>query len=151
VLCDEVKLEKKRERERLWRENNRDRVRASQEKWRLNNLEEDRANKRRHARKAYWDNPEKARAYGRAQGRRLHLKRKYGICEVDVQWLLLQQGGRCAVCQTGDFKPNVDHCHVSGRVRGVVCIRCNTLVGYLETTPPAVLCAATEYIKSCQN
>ena len=70
------------------------------------------------------------------------LKRLYGITPDDYQRMLADQGGGCALCGTTD--PNagnrhykrtvrdvfdVDHCHATGRVRGLLCTRCNRLVG----------------------
>jgi hypothetical protein len=52
------------------------------------------------------------------------LKYRYGIEAVSVEWMILQQGGVCALC--GGGKPeHVDHDHTTGAVRGVVCFNCN--------------------------
>src|SRR4051794_19092709 len=52
--------------------------------------------------------------------RNYHLKRRYGLTEDDVKELIDQQGGVCAIC--AEAKPeHVDHCHVTGKVRGVLC------------------------------
>jgi len=65
-----------------------------------------------------------------------HLWSRYGK---DLAWydqLLEKQQGRCAICGTSDPKSKngffvVDHNHASGRVRGLLCHRCNTGIGFL--------------------
>jgi hypothetical protein len=56
--------------------------------------------------------------------------RRYGLTAIDYVAMLLDQNDRCAVCQK--VRPlHVDHCHVTGRVRGLVCVVCNTAMGML--------------------
>lgn len=77
------------------------------------------------------DNPE--RHYKKQ--RRSDLKRRYGMTESDLAAMLERQEGRCAICginggAVGGLK--VDHCHTSGRVRGLLCALCNTGLGMFE-------------------
>jgi len=49
--------------------------------------------------------------------------------------LLTQQGGVCAICKVApdnQRKLAVDHCHQTGRVRGLLCTACNVALGYLQ-------------------
>ena len=73
---------------------------------------------------------------GRASGyfRSSTLKRRYGITATDFDSLLASQGGVCAICAEppGERTFYVDHCHASGKVRGVLCPRCNTLAGVFD-------------------
>lgn len=48
--------------------------------------------------------------------------------------LLAAQGGGCAICGRLPKKIRlaVDHCHVSGRVRALLCAACNRSIGYYE-------------------
>lgn len=71
---------------------------------------------------------------------------RYGLTEQQVKRWIDSQGQRCAVC--GGLVPrlNVDHNHVTGETRGMVCTLCNTLIGYLENHPTLVETAA-EYIR----
>ena len=69
------------------------------------------------------------------------LKRLYGLSHDAWQTLWDQQNGRCRICETIFDKPNsayVDHCHVTGKVRGLLCIKCNAGIGMLNDS--AILC-----------
>lgn len=51
--------------------------------------------------------------------------------------MLAEQEGRCAVCKTKEFvgpgkRLHVDHDHKNGNVRGLVCVRCNVLLGMAQ-------------------
>jgi hypothetical protein len=61
--------------------------------------------------------------------RNYKLKLRYGITEDDFERMLARQGGLCAICRVvpGTF---VDHCHTTGRVRGVLCFNCNNGLGH---------------------
>jgi hypothetical protein len=64
-------------------------------------------------------------------GRNFQLKRRYGVDAVQVEWMILQQGGVCALC--GEANPkHVDHDHRSGKVRGILCFNCNKGLGKAE-------------------
>lgn len=66
-------------------------------------------------------------------------KKKYGITVDDYNRMLQEQGGKCKICnETGDSKDGrrkflcVDHCHKTGKVRGLLCMKCNTSLGAFE-------------------
>lgn len=68
------------------------------------------------------------------QKRNHHLKKTFGITVEEADALLAQQGGRCAICQepitdSRGFAPHVDHCHTTGKVRGILCFPCNAGLG----------------------
>lgn len=77
---------------------------------------------------------------------------KYGITEADYQEILDSQSGGCAICgaaTSGNAQiPNlaVDHCHTSGRVRGLLCHNCNVGVGAFRDDPE-LMAKAAEYVK----
>lgn len=64
-----------------------------------------------------------------------HLYRTYGITLADYSAMLNAQCGKCAICKRSD--PNhqkhnfyhVDHCHITGKVRGLLCSTCNVALG----------------------
>jgi hypothetical protein len=76
--------------------------------------------------------------------RKSHLKRKYGLTLEEFDALLAAQGGRCAICGKPD-PDNVDHDHVTGRVRGILCWNCNVGVGQFEDDIERFI-AATTYL-----
>jgi Autographiviridae endonuclease VII len=93
-------------------------------------------------------NPERSRALGRARYARSPdkfkaavrsstLKAKYGLTPEQYDAMLAAQGGHCAICPAtepggGNKKFNVDHDHVTGKVRGLLCRSCNLMLGYSE-------------------
>lgn len=77
---------------------------------------------------------------------------KYGITLEQYQELLDKQDGRCAVCGTDKPWPDssrtnfvVDHCHSTGRVRGLLCATCNLMLGYAKDQTE-ILRAAITYL-----
>ena len=73
-----------------------------------------------------------------------HFKKTYGLTSKQVQELKDKQQGLCALCK--DRKAiSVDHCHKTGRVRGVLCRQCNTGIGQLNDDPK-LLKAAVRYL-----
>ena len=81
------------------------------------------------------------------------LQRKYGITLVQYSSLLLKQSYRCAICGTKDpLGPSgefvVDHCHGTGKIRGLLCNHCNTGLGKLGDTVES-LNKAIRYLSSC--
>jgi len=128
-----------RQRTQSWRARNPDTVRANRQAW----LER---------------NPDKARDIRqRGRGKRLarqrdaDRRRLYGLEPEDYDNLLRAQGSRCAICHTDNPGPNrrsfsVDHCHATGRVRGLLCNRCNVTLGHFQDSP-ALLASAINYLE----
>lgn len=80
-------------------------------------------------------NQEKVREINRRAHRKRQLA-KYGLTLDTYQRLWDQQGGRCAICgvETPGRSLPVDHCHATGRVRGLLCQECNMGLGKLGDT-----------------
>lgn len=77
------------------------------------------------------------------------LKRRFGVTP---EWYWQQyeiQGGRCGICMghssTFNRRLAVDHCHDTGRLRGLLCFDCNTSIGKLGDTVEA-LTRALDYL-----
>ncbi|MBZ6082244.1 endonuclease VII domain-containing protein [Streptomyces olivaceus] len=75
------------------------------------------------------------------EGRAGHLKRQYGITEMERDALVASQGGACCICLAAPAA-HVDHCHETGRVRGVLCFSCNAALGQFKDRPDAIRRAA---------
>lgn len=63
--------------------------------------------------------------------------KKYGLTKPQYDAMWDKQQGACAICLVpfGSLLPrnvHVDHCHVTGAVRGILCYRCNYRVGVIE-------------------
>ncbi len=84
-----------------------------------------------------------------------YLLYQYGITSDDYSRLLEQQNGKCAICDSqksisGRFKFFcVDHDHDTGKIRGLLCGKCNAGIGLLGDDPDR-LEAATAYLRRHQ-
>lgn len=115
------------------------------------------------AKKRYWANPEKYREYARkkraekpelhkqyTQNHRInfpdaererHLKRKFGITVAEYDAMLNAQNGVCAICLQPEtrikdgvlYRLAVDHNHTTGKIRELLCFKCNSTLGKIET------------------
>lgn len=65
-----------------------------------------------------------------------HIQRCYGMSKEEYMSLLWQQNDSCAICAIHrndlSYRLHVDHHHESGKVRGLLCSKCNTAVGQLD-------------------
>lgn len=68
--------------------------------------------------------------------RLMTIKAKYGLSETEYITLLKSQDKRCAICKTpfdlnnpNQKRIHIDHCHITGKVRGVLCTSCNRGLG----------------------
>lgn len=59
-------------------------------------------------------------------------KRLYNLTIEEVACMIENQKGLCKICAAILSRPNVDHCHVTGRIRGILCSACNTGLGFIE-------------------
>jgi len=81
--------------------------------------------KAEYARNYYKNNPDKAK--------NSRLRSKYGITLIDFNRMLVEQNGVCKICKkegkNNSGSLNVDHCHGTSKVRGLLCAGCNTAIG----------------------
>jgi len=77
------------------------------------------------------------------------LSRRYGISIEKYNEMFEAQAGKCGICEKHQSELKralcVDHCHVTGAVRGLLCIKCNAGIGQLNSG--ALLDKAKEYLK----
>jgi hypothetical protein len=117
------------ERHNAWKEKNRERYLASRRRRRRDRLE------------------------AGSQEVRRQILCKYGLTLEQYSEMLAKQGGCCAICglperarnQHGQLSLSVDHSHTSGRVRGLLCRSCNTILGMAKENA-GVLERAIDYI-----
>ncbi len=81
----------------------------------------------------------------KARERDGYLRRKFGINAETYDEMLAGQDGVCAICRRpprDDISLHVDHEHGTGRVRGLLCFRCNNALGDFEDDASLLLRAA---------
>lgn len=93
---------------------------------------------------------------GKAVKRSGILRREFRMSECEYGQMHDAQGGVCAICGRAETKVHrdgsicrlsVDHDHVSGDVRGLLCSKCNVGLGFFEDNPESLRKAA-DYIQS---
>lgn len=90
-------------------------------------------------------NPEKAAGYKR--------KAAYGISPDDFDRMVQRQSNKCRICKTPMVPTknrHVDHDHLTGKVRGLLCSNCNTAIGLLDDSPERLI-AAVAYLKEAKK
>lgn len=121
--------EKELERNRRYHEENRDKVHARRRAYADENRELLAAKQRER----------RLRDPVRSENiwRKSYYKTHYGMTPEQFDEMVRNQGGKCAIC--GADKPggrgarfHVDHDHVTGTVRGLLCVRCNMKLGWYE-------------------
>ena len=63
------------------------------------------------------------------------LKKTYGISLLEKNKILKNQGSLCNICKKEiktERDKNVDHCHKTGKVRSILCCKCNLGIGYFD-------------------
>jgi len=151
--CDECRKVNQRRAADAWSKANRERHNTLQREWRGKN--KDRVNKE--ARERYWLDPEASREKVRGeaalyrqrhpdrvkeqqrrrtaeQKRKVNLWAYYRMTPEDYELMLSSQGGCCKVCGSSDPKMkgahfHIDHCHATGKIRGLLCGPCNVGLG----------------------
>ena len=79
----------------------------------------------------YYKNRDKVSAYGR--------KERYGLMNDTYELMLKKQENSCAICLLPFVKtPHVDHCHKTGKIRGLLCSSCNTGLGAFKDDVPTI-------------
>lgn len=76
-----------------------------------------------------------------------NIKLKFGINVNQYQLMLKEQNGACYICNTSESRDlAIDHCHTTGKVRGLLCSKCNTALGLLKDDV-ALFDRAKEYLQ----
>lgn len=77
--------------------------------------------------------------------------RRYGITMAEYRTIWFHQGGVCAICEQPETTERnrllaIDHDHVSGHVRALLCSQCNRAIGLLRDDPKTIR-AAADYVE----
>lgn len=144
ISCYKVYESKNRERRKLrsktWEEKNKDKRSQQKTQWFINNALKEKN------RKANWYHNNKERSKNN------HLNRMYGITLDEYNIKLSEQNNQCAICNNISKRSlHVDHCHKTGQIRGLLCLACNTLIGYSKENIDSLKNAINYLIKHKGN
>jgi hypothetical protein len=100
--------------------------------------------------------PEYRRQHYINVGRGVNMLRQYGITEAEFDALLVSQGGGCAICGRLDSglknrRMSVDHCHKTGKIRGILCAHCNHGLGKFNDDPDLMTVAITYLLRHSED
>lgn len=88
----------------------------------------------------------KRRKYCLVYGLYYRLKHKHGITPEQRELILKSQNGKCKICdRILDGNIHIDH-NPTGEIRGLLCTKCNTGLGYFDDDP-TLLERAADYMK----
>lgn len=70
--------------------------------------------------------------------------KRYGLTQEEYEALLVRSGGCCEICGVPEVSApkgrlHIDHCHSTGKVRGLLCQRCNHGLGHFGDDPQALI------------
>lgn len=101
-------------------------------------------------RPCYATRQETRKARDRIKHREARLARTHGVPTAEIQSLFSRQEEKCAICRLQldrhSRDAHVDHCHATGRIRGILCRKCNHGIGLFQDDA-AVLMAAAMYLR----
>lgn len=152
--CRKCKNESQMQKYFANHEDNKARQRLYHEKHRDRRLEDSRA--------WYADNKEKHQAYYQENREEIlqkdwerGIQRRYGVSLEQYDSMLQEQNGKCAICKTEEpwqrsERFAIDHDHLTGKVRGLLCHNCNKGIG-LFADKPHDLQAARNYLLRFQS
>ena len=111
----------------------REEVRIKAKAWRAAHREEQKVYRTTHReeisiREKTW------RAKNPGRTRASNMKKLYGLTTIKFTALLESQRGTCASCKAAEWGrrgPQIDHDHVTGKIRGILCRKCNTALGMI--------------------
>ena len=112
-----------------WRNRNKDKVAKYRKKYYLKNKKEIYLRRK----EKELENPERIKIL-RKKWNRTHLLKRYGLTSYDYQKLFNSQNAQCAICSIliNRDTAKIDHSHKTGKVRGLLCSRCNVALGHIE-------------------
>lgn len=148
--------EKAKKTKAAWSKANSEKVKGYHQNWKKNNPEKakevylkagrkyrlkDPVKYRLYQKKWCKENPEKRKEYARKSSLKCH----YGISIDEYNIMLKQQNNKCAICDSfvvgggGGKNFYVDHNHITGKIRGLLCHKCNTSLGVFKDSMELLL------------
>ncbi len=129
--------------QKRYREKHRARFNANTSEWQSQNKE------KRNTYMRSWNAKNNVKRH--KYGVKARLKHKYGLAEWDYEAMLATQGGHCALCDTTPEQErykrlNIDHCHETGIIRGLLCTPHNHALGRMGDNEESLL-RALAYIR----
>jgi hypothetical protein len=123
-----------------WRDKNKNILREKRRLYVDANREQINATKRAWTKK----NRDKVNEFDRARHRERHLRKKYGLSLDQFERLLKTQKYCCEICREplDGKRIAVDHCHMTGYVRSLLCLSCNSAIGFLKHSDKIAVAAA---------
>ena len=101
---------------------------------------------RRAAIDSYWVTRRSIVQESSTEATRRRTMKKYGLTLEDFDLMLIDQEYKCAICFCSvERNPVLDHCHSTGRVRGILCRSCNSLLGFAKDDI-SILLSAMDYL-----
>lgn len=133
-----------------YREFNKEKIAKQDKEYRIKNKERTIENHKRYYEKNKEIMKNRHIKYTKEQIKNIRLKTQYGITIEQYNQMFLEQNGNCAICNINqsNFKRGlaVDHCHITGKIRGLLCGNCNLGIGNFKEGIEN-LYKAIEYIK----
>lgn len=78
------------------------------------------------------------------------LRAKYGLESDQVEEMWNEQGRKCSICKREAAVPDVDHDHVTGRIRGLLCGKCNRALGHFGDNIDGLM-SAVRYLERAET
>lgn len=106
---------------------------AAKNKYKTNIVEERARQKKQRGSEVYLSWRERNKESIKKKSKAYDLRKQFGITLEDYNQMFNNQNGCCAICNKhqGEFKKAlaVDHNHSTGKIRGLLCFKCNTFLG----------------------
>lgn len=156
----EARREYQRTYYKKWREDNRQKTRDSTKKYHSKHKERKKVYREIYEKMNKEQIRDRTRVWKKKNKEKLrnqHLKRTYGITLEEYNNMLIAQNNSCSICLISieDTKEKrnlaVDHCHTTGKIRGLLCMNCNKSLGLLKDNPLIVKNMLEYLIKNQQK
>jgi hypothetical protein len=87
--------------------------------------------------------------------REIYYKKRYNITLEEYNKMLILQNSQCGICKISESEIKhgrnkyfaVDHCHTTGKVRGLLCYKCNCILGFINDNTEHLV-NAIKYLKN---